>query len=622
MEFNPYISFTESRRLGLKFKAKNKTSVLNKNDLRPILYKDMIRRPYIDPLIYDKRKVAIGGNGDNFDTGGIFNLDFSPDSKMLGAACERKCVLVMDPATQKTITKVSNAHNDCVNCIRFLDNRLFATCSDDTTVALWDARYLKKKMRSIKGHSNWVKNIEFSSKDNYLVTSGFDGAVYAWDINKFNDVNEEASKIFYTGGLMRMRLTPTGDKMVISTINGYLILIHDLNLDTLAEDLNGFKPNMYRMLQMSGNPMKLPLAHTPLFHAKRNRVELISDFPNEADLVSSLQVHPQGFVAVSRNITSDHTSEWCCVHDIQSYPVNPDEDEDIVRNPRPRPPAAHRPARQEGQRYSGFMMLAELLQSGNPILQVPRQVRHPDEVINRPIGSVQDAEENPDSPVEEDDFHIRNRERVNEFREILRRISSRLNQRENEAENPEQAQAQASGSSSSLTSSAPAEQESRHALGPDDTTEEEDSDDDPQNHGFLLIPRDPTNGSRPRIFSFRTQRSPLRQRRQRELTSTDAERIPDNARIHHNIKRLTHFVQESNSEPVRLNFYSALFARFHRFFFLSFRAVDSSKKSVSVMMVLSWLRPTIPVCACFPSILKWKICRTDTQLHCKNPPKN
>ena len=103
---------------------------------------------------------------------------------MLGAACERKCVLVMDPATHKTITKVSNAHTDCVNCIRFLDNRLFATCSDDTTVALWDARYLKKKMRSIKGHSNWVKNIEFSSKDNYLVTSGFDGAVYAWDINK------------------------------------------------------------------------------------------------------------------------------------------------------------------------------------------------------------------------------------------------------------------------------------------------------------------------------------------------------------------------------------------------------------------------------------------------------
>ena len=38
---------------------------------------------------------------------------------------------------------------------------------------------------------------------------------------------------------MRMRLTPSGDKMVISTINGYLIIIHDLCLDNLAKDLAG-----------------------------------------------------------------------------------------------------------------------------------------------------------------------------------------------------------------------------------------------------------------------------------------------------------------------------------------------------------------------------------------------
>ena len=53
----------------------------------------------------------------------------------------------------------------------------------------------------MRGHSNWVKNIEYSAKDNYLVTSGFDGAIFAWDINKFNhdDGSEEASNIFYTG---------------------------------------------------------------------------------------------------------------------------------------------------------------------------------------------------------------------------------------------------------------------------------------------------------------------------------------------------------------------------------------------------------------------------------------
>ena len=41
-------------------------------------------------------------------------------------------------------------------------------------------------------------------------------------------------------------------------------------------------------------------------------------------------------------------------------------------------------------RHSGFMMLAELLQAGNPLLQnnpiiVPPQSPHPDEILQRPI---------------------------------------------------------------------------------------------------------------------------------------------------------------------------------------------------------------------------------------------
>lgn len=61
---------------------------------------------------------------------------------------------------------------------------MFATCSDDSTVALWDARNLKQKIRSLQGHQNWVKNIEYSSKDKLLLTSGFDGIIFTWDINR------------------------------------------------------------------------------------------------------------------------------------------------------------------------------------------------------------------------------------------------------------------------------------------------------------------------------------------------------------------------------------------------------------------------------------------------------
>jgi len=46
-------------------------------------------------------------------------------------------------------------------------------------------RNLKQKMRSLRGHSNWVKNIEYVPSDGLLVTSGFDGCVNTWDINSY-----------------------------------------------------------------------------------------------------------------------------------------------------------------------------------------------------------------------------------------------------------------------------------------------------------------------------------------------------------------------------------------------------------------------------------------------------
>lgn len=65
---------------------------------------------------------------------------------------------------------------------------MFATCSDDTTIALWDVRNLKDNIRVLRGHFNWVKSIEYSAKDNLLVSSGFDGHIYTWDINRYKNI--------------------------------------------------------------------------------------------------------------------------------------------------------------------------------------------------------------------------------------------------------------------------------------------------------------------------------------------------------------------------------------------------------------------------------------------------
>ena len=98
-----------------------------------------------------------------------------------------------------------------------------------------------------KGHTNWVKNIEYSHRESRLVTSGFDGQVLTWDINDYSQVGgERFERAFETKGLMRMRLSPGGDKMVMSNMNGFLIVVHDLSLAHMAQDLQGFNVRVVR----------------------------------------------------------------------------------------------------------------------------------------------------------------------------------------------------------------------------------------------------------------------------------------------------------------------------------------------------------------------------------------
>ena len=51
--------------------------------------------------------------------GGIFNLEFNSDGKILAAACEKKNILIFDPLRREVVHSINDAHTDCVNCIRY-----------------------------------------------------------------------------------------------------------------------------------------------------------------------------------------------------------------------------------------------------------------------------------------------------------------------------------------------------------------------------------------------------------------------------------------------------------------------------------------------------------------------
>lgn len=282
------------------------------------------------PLYQWNDKFNKTNNEITLNIGGVFNMEFSPEGNLLVAACERKAIVMFDVISRQITQRIMDAHMSNVNCIKFLNNRHFATCSDDTTVALWDLRFLKTKMRSLQGHSNWVKSIEYSKKDNLLVTSAFDGSIFTWDINSYTEQGLIYQKVFHTSGLMRCRITPDGSKLVLCTTGGYIMIIHDLDLITLHKDLCGFRPIIYRLMQMGKQyiPQAAKFDHVFSKKQKKNRVELVTDFPsdNDAEVILALEVHPRGHCFLSRNISYDGLSEWLTVHDME------EESDDITES--------------------------------------------------------------------------------------------------------------------------------------------------------------------------------------------------------------------------------------------------------------------------------------------------
>ncbi|KAJ8398924.1 hypothetical protein AAFF_G00418320 [Aldrovandia affinis] len=247
--------------------------------------------------------------------GAVFNLEYSPDGSVLTVACEQTEVLLFDPVSSRHIRTLVEAHEDCVNNIRFLDNRLFATCSDDTTIALWDLRNLNSKVCSLHGHASWVKNIEYDTNTRLLVTSGFDGNVITWDTNRFTEEGCPHKKFFHTRYLMRMRLTPDCSKMLISTSSGYLLILHDLDL-TQSLEVGSYRMLRARRTTLSadgsrtlgaprhGNDPSKARPQSSLREGAppRNSLEVLTpEIPGERDrgnCITSLQLHPKGWATL------------------------------------------------------------------------------------------------------------------------------------------------------------------------------------------------------------------------------------------------------------------------------------------------------------------------------------
>ncbi|CAG0916760.1 unnamed protein product [Notodromas monacha] len=263
----------------------------------------------------------------------VYNLEFSPEGKYLIAACSDRAIRVLDPARQNIVSERPKAHDHCVNCVRFLDSRMFVTGGDDQKINVWDIRNMSDKVHCLHGHDAWVKSLAYIKESRTLLSSAFDGNIFAWEMNRFNAGGMiEPTQIIDISGLMRMTVTPDASKMIVSNSSGFIMVFHDLDIWRMREQYRGVKVNMYRLMQVSGIPLEEQMKYGHLFLAERNRLEFISDFPsgNEACVISSLVIHPDGKRCISRHNTNSLNAEFTCVHDIDGpricHKTNPKND--------------------------------------------------------------------------------------------------------------------------------------------------------------------------------------------------------------------------------------------------------------------------------------------------------
>lgn len=245
---------------------------------------------------------------DNQSHGAIFNLEFTPDARSLAAACERGSLLFFDPSTHKKTNEVLAAHDDCVNCIEFLDNRTFVTGSDDKTIRQWDLRNLKSQVNTLTGHQGWVKSLSYSKPAGLLFSSAFDTTLRVWNINGFNsDGKIKGHVLVDIEDVVRSKLSKDGSKLFLTEADG-IVVIRDLDI------FNG------------EDPSEVLLTLDLWWKQMPECLQTISGFPNHSDnwCVYTIDVHPYDWCIVTRYSDEDNC-DMLVVHDVQDRDMHNDE---------------------------------------------------------------------------------------------------------------------------------------------------------------------------------------------------------------------------------------------------------------------------------------------------------
>ena len=231
--------------------------------------------------------------------GSVYNIEFSPTDSVAVAVCASGAVTIHDPRHNSKVHIISHAHDEGANCVTFLSDLVFTTCSDDTTIKLWDLRNLQASAAVLRGHRGWVKNIEYDKTSELLFSVAFNDGVRAWNVRKPELYTRETSNlVLQLEDPVRLRIAPDSSKMFVSLRQNLCLIVDNFDGHTLHEVSDDVSDLVQHRTSTTGGRM----VNRPTLHVLSSIKERIG-FRS----VMSASFHPSGnFIAMRHLDIKNH----------------------------------------------------------------------------------------------------------------------------------------------------------------------------------------------------------------------------------------------------------------------------------------------------------------------------
>ncbi|KAK5582913.1 hypothetical protein RB653_004502 [Dictyostelium firmibasis] len=147
------------------------------------------------------------------DTHGIRSINFHPCGDLILAGTDHQMIRLYNVNTFQSFTarKINEHHHGSINQVRFsLDGSIFASCSKDNTIKIWDSNNFSLISTLNSPHNGKEPTtVQISRNQKYLLSCGRDSMIKLWEITSGRLIYSINTGVNQSGGQNKNRISAT-----------------------------------------------------------------------------------------------------------------------------------------------------------------------------------------------------------------------------------------------------------------------------------------------------------------------------------------------------------------------------------------------------------------------------